>query len=116
MVIGKTVDEALQLTNKAVAEALDGLPPVKMHCSLLAEQAIKAAIKDHYIRTGQMTPEREELFAVWMRDRMTLNPPEKSFAGNERPELSSVVVLCCRTGFEVHWGDTPDQTLSWTFG
>ncbi|MDD4462063.1 MAG: Fe-S cluster assembly scaffold protein NifU [Clostridia bacterium] len=63
MVIGKTVDEALQLTNKAVAEALDGLPPVKMHCSLLAEQAIKAAIKDHYIRTGQMTPEREELFA-----------------------------------------------------
>lgn len=62
MVIGKSVDEALQLTNQAVAEALDGLPPVKMHCSLLAEQAIKAAIKDFYERTGQMTPEREALF------------------------------------------------------
>ena len=47
MVKGKTVDEALELTNKAVAEALDGLPPVKMHCSLLAEQAIHAAVDDY---------------------------------------------------------------------
>ena len=47
MVKGKTIEEALQLTNKAVAEALDGLPPVKMHCSLLAEQAIHAAIEDY---------------------------------------------------------------------
>ena len=47
MVKGKTLDEALQLTNKAVAEALDGLPPVKVHCSLLAEQAIHAAIEDY---------------------------------------------------------------------
>ena len=47
MVKGKTLDEALQLTNKAVAEALDGLPPVKMHCSVLAEEAIHAAIKDY---------------------------------------------------------------------
>ena len=47
MVKGKTIDEALQLTNKAVAEALDGLPPVKMHCSMLAEQAIHAAIDDY---------------------------------------------------------------------
>lgn len=47
MVKGKTLEEALQLTNKAVAEALDGLPPVKMHCSLLAEQAIHAAIEDY---------------------------------------------------------------------
>lgn len=44
MVKGKTIKEALQLTNKAVAEALDGLPPVKMHCSVLAEQAVKSAI------------------------------------------------------------------------
>ena len=44
---GKSIDEALQLTNKAVAEALDGLPPVKMHCSLLAEQAIHAAVEDY---------------------------------------------------------------------
>ncbi|MGN0779954.1 MAG: Fe-S cluster assembly scaffold protein NifU [Aristaeellaceae bacterium] len=47
MVKGKTIDEALQLTNKAVAEALDGLPPVKMHCSMLAEQAIHAAVEDY---------------------------------------------------------------------
>ena len=47
LVKGKTIEEALQLTNKAVAEALDGLPPVKMHCSLLAEEAIHAAIADY---------------------------------------------------------------------
>ena len=47
LVKGKTIDEALTLTNKAVAEALDGLPPVKMHCSVLAEEAIYAAIKDY---------------------------------------------------------------------
>ena len=47
MVKGKTIDEALEVTNKAVAEALDGLPPVKMHCSVLAEQAIKSALYDY---------------------------------------------------------------------
>ena len=47
MVKGKSIEEAMQLTNKAVAEALDGLPPVKMHCSLLAEQAIHAAVEDY---------------------------------------------------------------------
>ena len=52
MVKGKTVQEALALTNKAVAEALDGLPAVKMHCSVLAEEAIKAALADWYKRQG----------------------------------------------------------------
>jgi nitrogen fixation NifU-like protein len=47
MIMGKNVKEALELTNKAVAEALDGLPPAKMHCSVLAEEAIKAAIEDY---------------------------------------------------------------------
>lgn len=47
LVKGKTIEEALELTNKAVAEALDGLPPVKMHCSVLAEDAIKTAIEDY---------------------------------------------------------------------
>ncbi len=47
MIKGKTVDEALKLTNKAVTEALDGLPPVKIHCSVLAEQAIKKALQDY---------------------------------------------------------------------
>ena len=47
MVKGKTIEEAMSVTNKAVAEALDGLPPVKMHCSVLAEQAIKSALLDY---------------------------------------------------------------------
>lgn len=52
LIKGKTIDEALKLTNKAVMEALDGLPPVKVHCSVLAEQAIKAAVSDYYTRQG----------------------------------------------------------------
>ena len=52
LIKGKTIDEALQLTNRAVMEALDGLPPVKVHCSVLAEQAIKAALSDYYRRRG----------------------------------------------------------------
>lgn len=47
LIKGKTIDEALKLTNKAVMEALDGLPPVKVHCSLLAEEAIHAALWDY---------------------------------------------------------------------
>ncbi|MFK4786110.1 Fe-S cluster assembly scaffold protein NifU [Fusobacterium sp. MFO224] len=47
MVLGKTIDEALEITNKAVVESLGGLPAVKMHCSVLAEEAIKAAIEDY---------------------------------------------------------------------
>jgi len=47
MAMGKTIDEALQITNKAVAEALEGLPPAKMHCSNLAADALKAAIEDY---------------------------------------------------------------------
>ena len=47
LIKGKSIEEALRLTHKAVAEALDGLPPAKMHCSVLAEEAIKAAIEDY---------------------------------------------------------------------
>jgi len=47
MVKGKTIEEALKITNRQVAEALEGLPPIKMHCSLLAEEGIKAAIEDY---------------------------------------------------------------------
>ncbi len=52
LIKGKTIEDALKLTNKAVMEALDGLPPVKVHCSVLAEQAIKAALADYYTRQG----------------------------------------------------------------
>jgi nitrogen fixation NifU-like protein len=52
LIKGKTVKEALALSNKAVAEALDGLPPAKMHCSVLAEEGIKSAIEDYYKRQG----------------------------------------------------------------
>ena len=52
LIKGKSVDEALTLTNKAVVEALDGLPPVKLHCSVLAEEAVKTAINDYYKRNG----------------------------------------------------------------
>ncbi len=52
LVKGKTIEEALKLTNKAVMEALDGLPPAKVHCSVLAEEAIHAALKDYAEKTG----------------------------------------------------------------
>jgi nitrogen fixation NifU-like protein len=54
LVKGKSVDEALKITNQAVAEALDGLPPVKMHCSNLAEEAIRAAIEDYMKKNGML--------------------------------------------------------------
>ena len=52
MIKGKSIEETLALTNKAVTEALDGLPAHKLHCSVLAEEAIKAALKDYYDRNG----------------------------------------------------------------
>lgn len=60
MIKGKPLSQALTLTNKAVAEALDGLPAHKLHCSVLAEEAVKAAIKDYYDKTG--TPYDRDLF------------------------------------------------------
>jgi nitrogen fixation protein NifU and related proteins len=52
MIKGKTIGEALAVTNKDVVEALDGLPAHKLHCSVLAEEAVKAAVKDYYDRNG----------------------------------------------------------------
>jgi len=68
MIKGHTIDEALSLTNKAVAEALDGLPPVKMHCSLLAEQAVKAAIKEYYETHGGIPEDKMKFFDVLDED------------------------------------------------
>lgn len=53
MVKGKSIEEALKITNQQVADALDGLPPIKMHCSNLAQQAIKAAIEDYNNKNGK---------------------------------------------------------------
>ena len=52
LIKGKPLSEALTLSNKAVVEALDGLPPAKIHCSVLAEEAVRAAIKDYYDKNG----------------------------------------------------------------
>ena len=52
MIKGKKIEEALKLSNKAVVEALDGLPAHKVHCSVLAEEAVKAAVKDYYDKNG----------------------------------------------------------------
>lgn len=52
LIKGKSIEDALKVSNRAVMEALDGLPPVKVHCSVLAEQAIKAAVSDYYIKKG----------------------------------------------------------------
>ena len=50
LIKGKPISEALELSNKAVVEALDGLPAYKLHCSVLAEEAVKAAVKDYYVK------------------------------------------------------------------
>ena len=52
MIKGKSIDDAIELSNKAVDEALDGLPTHKIHCSVLAEEAVKAAVKDYYDKNG----------------------------------------------------------------
>lgn len=65
LVMGKTIYEALEVTNKAVMEALDGLPPVKVHCSLLAEEAIHAALWDyaekHNIKIEELEPPKADI-------------------------------------------------------
>ena len=82
MVKGKRVAEALQLTNKAVAEALDGLPPVKMHCSMLAEQAIHAAVEDYIKKHPEEAAGLELTKAEYMR---LVNTAKQK--GNERLNL-----------------------------
>lgn len=59
LIKGKTIEEALMITNKTVAEALDGLPPIKMHCSNLAEEAIKSAIDDYKRKQGLLEGQKD---------------------------------------------------------
>ena len=56
LIKGKKVEDAMKLSNKAVVEALDGLPPVKLHCSVLAEEAVQAALRDYYEKSGRPVP------------------------------------------------------------
>ena len=60
MIKGKSIDEALKLSNAAVVEALEGLPPQKIHCSVLAKEAVKSAIEDYYKRKNGEVPETEK--------------------------------------------------------
>ena len=62
MVIGMSIEEALKLTNKKVVEELEGLPPQKIHCSVLAEEAIKAAIEDYQNRKNGVTVQKEDKY------------------------------------------------------
>lgn len=54
LIMGKRIDEALEISNRAIAEALDGLPPIKMHCSVLAAEALRATLADYYRRRGEL--------------------------------------------------------------
>lgn len=54
LIKGRTIDEALEISNRAIAEALDGLPPIKMHCSVLAADALRSTLADYYMRRGEL--------------------------------------------------------------
>ena len=54
LIKGKTIEDALEISNRAIAEALDGLPPIKMHCSVLAADALRATLADYYTREGEL--------------------------------------------------------------
>lgn len=60
MVKGRSIDDALKITNHAVAEALGGLPPIKIHCSVLAEEALRSALKDYYKKQGLPVPFKDK--------------------------------------------------------
>lgn len=76
LIKGKTIDEALEISNRAIAEALDGLPPVKMHCSVLAAEALRSTLSDYYTRQGDL-----EKAAALMDEEV--EPPQDSDEARE---------------------------------
>lgn len=82
LIKGKSVEEALKISNRAVAEALGGLPPQKLHCSVLAEQALMAAIKDYYKKIGK-DPSRFSRPAISDTDGI---PPDNYHGGAGEPK------------------------------
>ena len=78
MVKGKTIEEALKISNKTVTEALDGLPPVKMHCSVLAEDALKAAINDYFQKSQGEAAKKTEKAKKTVRKSTTKRRKERS--------------------------------------
>ena len=103
MVKGKSLEEALKLTNKAVAEALDGLPPVKMHCSVLAEEALRSAISDYYKRMGK---DPAEILGCVKKDSDTENPLDGGkytlYAGNDIKNYAGQVIVTKGTALDLH--------------
>ncbi len=84
LVKGKTLEEAWDVSNKAVAEALEGLPPIKMHCSVLAEEGIHKAINDYRVRHG--LPPWEEMNPHVHHEDVTCDPPaQESPKGKNNP-------------------------------
>lgn len=77
MIQGKTLQEALAVRNEDVAEALGGLPPIKMHCSVLAEDALKAAVADYYKKTGHAGDARDMAHQSQMHEEKELLSREK---------------------------------------
>ena len=74
LIKGKTIESALELTNRAIAEALDGLPPIKMHCSVLAADALRVALADYYTRQGEYEK------ALALKDEQVVEPVEAEAA------------------------------------
>ena len=78
MVKGKTIEEAIKITNKVVADALGGLPPVKMHCSVLAEEALESALTDYFKKQGEPEDKVKQLKAeAGVRDHDHYRAPHK---------------------------------------
>jgi nitrogen fixation NifU-like protein len=75
LIKGKTIGDALEISNRAIAEALDGLPPIKMHCSVLAAEALRATLSDYYTRLGEFDK------ALELSDDDVADPVETEEAG-----------------------------------